>query len=114
MKRLILNIFLILTLCQGCSNDNSTADRVQKQPVVPKATEQVSIPANVDAGRIINADKEPGNWLSYGRTYDEQRFSPLSQINDQNVNRLGLAWYLNLGHKFGLEGTPPCQVVQYW
>ena len=106
MKRLILNIFLILTLCQGCSNDNSTSDRVQKQTVVPKATESVSVKADVDAGRIINADKEPGNWLSYGRTYDEQRFSPLSQINDQNVNRLGLAWYFNLGHKFGLEGTP--------
>ena len=36
---------------------------------------------------------DAGQWMSYGRTWDEQRFSPLQQINDQNVGRLGLAWY---------------------
>jgi quinohemoprotein ethanol dehydrogenase len=33
----------------------------------------------VDANRIIAADKEPGNWLAHGRTYSEQRFSPLKE-----------------------------------
>ena len=31
--------------------------------------------------------------MSYGRTWDEQRFSPLDQINEGNVATLGLAWY---------------------
>ena len=31
-------------------------------------------PGNVDGTRIINADQEPGNWMSHGRTYSEQRF----------------------------------------
>jgi quinohemoprotein ethanol dehydrogenase len=42
-------------------------------------------PANVDSKRLVAADKEPGNWMSTGRTYDEQRYSPLKQISDQNV-----------------------------
>lgn len=33
-------------------------------------------PAQVDGARIIAADQEPGNWMSHGRTYDEQRYSP--------------------------------------
>ena len=63
-------------------------------------------PATVDTHRIIRADKEPGNWLSVGRTYDEQRFSPLKQINDTSIGRLGLAWYYDLNTQRGIEGTP--------
>lgn len=40
---------------------------------------------------------EGGNWPGYGRTFGEQHFSPLAQINDRNVSRLGLAWYMDLG-----------------
>jgi quinohemoprotein ethanol dehydrogenase len=106
MKRLILNSCIILTVCHGCGNDDSDTDQVQKQTVVPELRQPVTSKADIDARRIIEADREPGNWLTHGRTYDEQRFSPLSQINDQNIDRLGLAWYLNLGHKLGLEVTP--------
>ena len=62
--------------------------------------------APVTAERIIHADKEPGNWLTHGRTYSEQRFSPLKQINDENVGDLGLAWHYDFGTKRGLEATP--------
>ena len=34
----------------------------------------------------------PDDWLMFSRTYDAQRFSPLTQINKQNVGQLGLAW----------------------
>jgi len=44
------------------------------------------------AVRIQAADTEPGSWLTTGRTYNEQRFSPLAQINRDNVSKLGLAW----------------------
>lgn len=69
-------------------------------------TEEAVSAANVDGARIINADQEPGNWMSYGRTYSEQRFSPLKQINDQNVGQLGLAWYVDLDTRRGQEATP--------
>ena len=46
----------------------------------------------VDGARVIGADAEPDNWLAHGRTYGEQRFSPLNKINADNVKDLGLAW----------------------
>jgi quinohemoprotein ethanol dehydrogenase len=63
-------------------------------------------PANVDEARLLHADQEPGNWMSHGRNYSEQRFSPLKQINDQNVGQLGLAWYVDLDIRRGQEATP--------
>src|SRR5690606_25440642 len=51
-------------------------------------------------------DREPGQWLMDGRTYDAQRFSPLDQINEHNVEQLGLAWYAELDTYRGVEATP--------
>ena len=56
--------------------------------------------------RIIHADREPQNWLAHGRTYDEQRYSPLTQINAGNVEKLGLAWSYATGTTRGLQATP--------
>lgn len=62
-------------------------------------------PARVDGARIQNADKEPEQWMSHGRTYDEQRYSPLKSINTDNVAQLGLAWSHDLNTKRGVEAT---------
>lgn len=62
--------------------------------------------ALVDHDRIVNADAEPGNWLSNGRTYSEQRYSPLDQINEATVGDLGLAWYLDLDTSRGQQASP--------
>lgn len=64
------------------------------------------VTGSVDADRIINANSEPQNWLAHGRTYDEQRFSPLNRINADNVADLGLAWYFDTGTDRGLEASP--------
>jgi quinohemoprotein ethanol dehydrogenase len=48
-----------------------------------------STPRVVDTARITAADTEPGNWLTHGRTYSEQRFSPLRAIDAGSVARLG-------------------------
>ena len=58
----------------------------------------------VDAKRIEHADA--GEWLSYGRTYDEQRFSPLDKVNRDTVGQLGLAWYAEFDTDRGQEATP--------
>ena len=47
-----------------------------------------------------------GEWLSYGRDYGEQRFSPLTQITDSNVKQLGLAWFADIETTRGQEATP--------
>ncbi len=62
--------------------------------------------ANVDGAAIANADARPGDWLSHGRTYSEQRFSPLNQINTANVKDLGVAWQYRTYSVRGLEATP--------
>ncbi len=62
--------------------------------------------AQVDAQRILNANAEPGNWLSHGRTYDEQRYSPLTDISEKNIDRLGLGWSYDFETHRGLEATP--------
>jgi quinohemoprotein ethanol dehydrogenase len=63
-------------------------------------------PAMVDAERMQNADKDGANWPSYGRTYSEQRFSPLTEINADNAKQLGLAWFADLDTNRGQEATP--------
>ena len=53
------------------------------------------------------SDESQGeNWLAFGRTYSEQRFSPLEQINDSNVTDLAVDWYLDLPNDHGLVSTP--------
>ncbi|MCH2099482.1 MAG: PQQ-binding-like beta-propeller repeat protein, partial [Pseudomonadales bacterium] len=60
----------------------------------------------IDGEAIMAADETPGDWIAHGRTYDEQRHSPLTQISTENVSELGLAWYADLGTTRGLESTP--------
>ena len=51
--------------------------------------------ASVGDAELAN-EKNGSDWPAYGRTFSEQRFSPLDQINRQTVSRLGLAWSLEL------------------
>lgn len=60
----------------------------------------------VDDQRLLNADDNPGDWLMHGRNYQEDRYSPLNQINGATVDKLGLAWSINLGTTRGIEATP--------
>ncbi len=48
---------------------------------------------------------DSSDWLMLGRTYDEQRFSPLHEINRSNVSALRMAW--TRGLPAGAESTIP-------
>jgi PQQ-dependent dehydrogenase (methanol/ethanol family) len=67
-------------------------------------------PANAkvdDAALRAAAQSNGSDWLSYGFTPQETRFSPLNQINATNVSRLGLAWSYEVGPGGGgQEATP--------
>jgi alcohol dehydrogenase (cytochrome c) len=56
-----------------------------------------AIAADVTPERLVNADKEPQNWLMNHRTYDGQRFSPLARINKDTVKGLKIAYTVALG-----------------
>ena len=62
-------------------------------------------PARVDSQRLLAADSEPENWMSHGRTYSEERYSPLAQVNTENADQLGLAWSYDLNTQRGIEAT---------
>jgi len=62
--------------------------------------------SGVDGEALLNAGDDGANWITYGRTYDEQRFSPLDQINTANVEELGLAWFADMDTARGQEATP--------
>jgi alcohol dehydrogenase (cytochrome c) len=47
--------------------------------------------------RILDARSEPENWLTYYGAYNGQRYSPLDQINTENVKRIGPAWIFQAG-----------------
>ena len=53
-------------------------------------TSQVA--AQVTYDRILRADEEPGNWLTYNRSYDSRHHSPLDEINRENAGELELKW----------------------
>lgn len=60
----------------------------------------------VDSKRLQQADNEPGQWLGIGRTYDEQRYSPLSKINENTVKDLALTWFADFDTNRGQESSP--------
>ena len=92
--RFLALILLAGLECLGCGN----------RPAGSSSTPAGAI--SVDAQRLMQADQDPNNWLTHGRTYSEQRFSPLQQINDRNARQLGLAWYFDLDTHRGQESTP--------
>src|SRR5215210_1673257 len=62
--------------------------------------------AQVTHQRILNAEKEPGNWLTYSGNFAGHRFSPLKQINEQNVAKLQPAWVYQSNSLQKFETTP--------
>ena len=56
--------------------------------------------------RLLAAASDTANWMTHGRTWDEQRFVPLDGINSGNVSNLGLAWYFDIPTNRGIEATP--------
>lgn len=56
--------------------------------------------------RLLEADKDANNWLTYYRTYNGWRYSPLSQLNVQTVKRLTPKWMLSLGEAGNQQATP--------
>jgi alcohol dehydrogenase (cytochrome c)/quinohemoprotein ethanol dehydrogenase len=105
----ILSMLLMILLAGACADESGPEAPTRAPAAVRDNQPAPAVTARsglVDGARIMHADREPGNWMTHGRTYDEQRFSPLDQINTDNAARLGLAWYYDLDSKRGQEATP--------
>ena len=97
-----LALVWVMAILSGCQRQESPQSAV----VEPETQAEATGPAWVDARRIANADTEPHNWLAHGRTWSEQRYSPLNDINESNVSELGLAWYFDLDTTRGQQASP--------
>src|SRR5438270_6742089 len=62
--------------------------------------------SQVTADRLVNAAKEPQNWMTYSGDYSGKRFSTLGQINTKNVATLAAKWVYQTGATGKLETTP--------
>lgn len=100
MRTKLWILLVSATLLASCSEqkaDQSVAETVSTPSAIEKSP-------GVSAKDIIQADSS--SWLSHGRTYSEQRHSPLARISKDNVSNLGLAWSYDLGTSRGIEATP--------
>ncbi|OGT74956.1 MAG: alcohol dehydrogenase [Gammaproteobacteria bacterium RIFCSPLOWO2_02_FULL_57_10] len=84
----------------------TTAAPVAAAPAAAPSSAAATYAAAVNAERILAADAESESWLTNGRDYGEQRYSPLDQINTENVSQLSLAWYADIDTSRGQEATP--------
>ena len=65
-----------------------------------------ALSAQVSFDRILNASKEPQNWLTYSGNMLSQRYSPLAQVTPQNVKNLELKWVFQARSLEKFEATP--------
>src|SRR6266436_3255905 len=66
----------------------------------------VWIVAAACAPEVATAAELNSEWALIGNNAYQQHFSPLTQINDHTVKRLGLKWYADLPIKDGTTGVP--------
>ena len=81
--------------------------------VLPVLDAQVQAPPTIPNAGLVTDERvkraaidDPGEWLTYGQTFEEQRFSTLTQINRDTVAELGLAWFKPMGERHRMQGTP--------
>ena len=100
-KFIVLSCLLMLTtfLIFSCQSDGGKAEK-------GSASHINSITSAINDNSLLNADANQGDWLSYGRNYQEDRYSALDQIDKSNVAQLDLAWAKELGVTKGLQATP--------
>ncbi len=105
MRKFLITAGMALLAVSACKPKDAV-----KTDSVPAEQKTVEVKQDTPRGQdatgveIIQADK--AGWMSYGRTYDEQRFSPLKSVNTETVKDLGLAWSHDLNSSRGIEATP--------
>ena len=67
----------------------------------------IGVPGVASANdELMALSQDANNWVMWGRTYDGSRYSPLNQINKENVGNLQVAWTFSTGVLRGHEGGP--------
>jgi quinohemoprotein ethanol dehydrogenase len=79
-------------------------------PLLVAASLCAAAPLHASDRNITDKDlsdrSNTADWLAYGRTHYEQRFSPVKDINVSNISKLKPAWYKPLPEENSLTSTP--------
>lgn len=116
----LLNLSLLASAVAlaGCDQNvdqqssNQSTNQSSEQVSVQNATSSTdtvsgtSGAAAVDQDRLLAGTNDPHQWAHYGGSYDEHRFSPLDDINTDNVSDLGLAWFADYDTNQNQHGSP--------
>jgi quinohemoprotein ethanol dehydrogenase len=106
----LIPFFLLLTGLAGCSPaDNETSQSSMQNDAGASSSEVSAVSgsaANVSQQRLLDAENEPGQWMMVGGTYDEKHYSPLDEINRDNVSELNLSWFADYDVNLSQQGTP--------
>lgn len=73
-----------------------------------------SSPELSHSASILSDDSDGRDWAAFGRTFGEQHYSPLSEIDSGTVKRLGLAWFMDLGSGNSVTGPLAVDGVLYF
>jgi len=74
--------------------------------VILMAAAAATLPAQITFDRLLHADREPQNWLTYSGAYNGQRYSLLDQITPANAKNLELKWVFQARSLEKFETTP--------
>ena len=96
---------LAIIACVAVLAAFSSVDESAVGGTVPLASPSTAF-GQITTQSIIDADKQPGDWLAHGRDYNEQRHSLLRQVNRATIRNLELTWDFDMFTTRGLEATP--------
>lgn len=103
----MLTLLVAACFIAACSREADAPPSPQPEPVASDhPADTAAPPATIIDDEALGEEEDGRNWLAFGRTYSEQRFSPLDQINRDSVGRLAVDWYRDVPGARGLVSTP--------
>ncbi len=93
-RQLVCSLALLLALPPGVQADKQ-ADGDEASALKPVTQE-----------RLVKGASQYTDWLMYGGSYDNARFSPLTDIDRQNVKKLSVAWVFQTGIPYQFQASP--------
>lgn len=106
-----MRITRLVAVGAGIALLSGTAVAQEQVETLTKKGAEAPTFTSVTDGMLLGARKDGKNWLSYGRDYWNQRWSPLTQVNATNVHQLRMAWMYQTGiSRLGSFETSPIVV----
>ena len=105
-ERIGLALLVLAILASPATSQHETGTAPPPPPAETSLARAVTADVTLGDAQLRNAGRDDDNWLLYGRTYDNQRFSPLNAINSVNVRQLAPTAIIQTGVLGPLEVSP--------